>query len=130
MRVRGIVYQVLVVASSGLVWLVLVEHVAQPGSRRIASGFGFLEREAGFRSARHAHRLQPADTYLRALMVGVLNTCRSRMVGIVLATMLGTLIGMARLSHNWLLSRLAGGYVEVMRNVPLLLQLFFWYTSS
>jgi general L-amino acid transport system permease protein len=69
----------------------------------------------------------PKDTYLRAFIVGLTNTLRVAVIGIVLATVLGTLVGVARLSANWLLSRLAAVYVEVLRDIPLLLQLLFWY---
>ena len=69
----------------------------------------------------------PKDTYLRAFIVGLTNTLRVAVIGIVLATVLGTLVGIARLSTNWLLSRLAAVYVEVLRDIPLLLQLLFWY---
>ena len=69
----------------------------------------------------------PKDTYLRAFIVGIANTLRVAVIGIVLATVLGTLVGIARLSANWLLSRLAAVYVEALRDIPLLLQLLFWY---
>src|SRR6185369_1793424 len=69
----------------------------------------------------------PKDTYLHAFAVGIVNTLRVAVIGIVLATVLGTMIGIARLSANWLLSRLAAVYVEVLRDLPLLLQLLFWY---
>ena len=69
----------------------------------------------------------PKNTYLRAFLVGIVNTLRVAVIGIVLATIIGTLVGIARLSSNWLLSRLAAIYVEVLRDMPLLLQLLFWY---
>ena len=130
LRVRAILYQVLLVAAVGLVaWFLVSNTVHNLESRKIASGFGFLQREAGFAIGETTLvAYNAADSYLRALTVGVLNTFRVSLVGIVAATLLGTLIGLARLSHNWLLSRLAAGYVETMRNVPLLVQLFFWYT--
>jgi general L-amino acid transport system permease protein len=95
--------------------------------RRIATGFGFLEREAGLPIAESLIEYDPSMTYFRALLVGVLNTLKVAVVGIVLATILGTLLGVARLSKNWLLARLAGAYIEVVRDLPLLLQLLFWY---
>ena len=130
LRVRAIAYQVLLVLAVGLVAWFLVSNTAHNlETRRIASGFGFLKREAGFAIGETTLiAYNAADTYLRALTVGVLNTFRVSLIGIVLATLLGTLIGLARLSHNWLLSKLAAGYVETLRNVPLLVQLFFWYT--
>jgi len=96
--------------------------------RRIASGFGFLQREAGFEIGESALLTYSAsDSYLRALVVGLTNTLAIAMVGIVLATGLGTVIGLCRLSRNFLLRNLSAGYVEFIRNVPLLVQLFFWY---
>lgn len=97
-------------------------------ARRIASGFAFLWREAGFEIGETAGiAYSAADSYLRALAIGLANTFRVAALGVVLATVLGTLLGLARLSPNWLLARLAAAYVEVVRNVPLLVQLFFWY---
>ena len=96
--------------------------------RRIASGFGFLQREAGFEIGESAFlRYGAADSYLRALIVGLTNTLAVALIGIVLATGLGTLIGLCRLSRNVLVSWLSATYVEFVRNVPLLVQLFFWY---
>jgi general L-amino acid transport system permease protein len=94
----------------------------------IASGFGFLARESGFAIGETTLISHHAgDTYLRALLVGILNTFRVALLAILLATILGTFIGLARLSQNWLLEKLAGGYVEIARNTPLIVQLFFWY---
>ena len=97
-------------------------------ARRIASGFGFLWREAGFEIGETAFiAYSAADSYALALAIGLANTFRVAALGIALATVLGTLVGLARLSPNWLLARLAAAYVELLRNVPLLVQLFFWY---
>jgi general L-amino acid transport system permease protein len=128
-RIRAAVYQLLLAAAIGLVVWYLVSNTAQNlHQRKIASGFGFLSREAGFEISETTFlSYSAADTYLRALGVGLLNTFRVAAIGIVLATVLGTLIGLARLSRNWLLLKLAAGYVELVRNVPLLVQLFFWY---
>jgi len=96
--------------------------------RRIASGFGFLGREAGFEIGESAFlRYSASDSYLRALIVGLTNTLAVAVIGIVLSTLLGTFIGLARLAKNFLLRTLSAGYVEFIRNVPLLVQLFFWY---
>lgn len=109
-------------------WYFASNTVANLESRRIASGFAFLAREAGFEIGEVTFfAFNAADSYLRALVTGLGNTFRVAVLGIVLATVLGVAIGLARLSPNWLLSRLAGAYVEVMRNVPLVVQLFFWY---
>jgi general L-amino acid transport system permease protein len=97
-------------------------------ARKIASGFAFLGREAGFEIGETTFiAYSAADSYLRALAIGVLNTFRVATIGVILATLLGTLLGLARLSPNWLLAKLAAAYVETVRNVPLLVQLFFWY---
>ncbi len=125
---RALLYQVLVVGIVGfVVWYLVSNTLHNLSVRNISTGFGFLGREAGFAIGESLIEYTPADTYGRAIWVGLLNTLRVSVVGIVLATLLGTLIGIARLSKNWLVSRVASVYVEVMRNIPLLLQLFFWY---
>ncbi|PZW45002.1 amino acid ABC transporter membrane protein 1 (PAAT family) [Humitalea rosea] len=128
-RFRAIVWQVLIVSAIVFViwWLVRnTQHNLEV--RRIATGFGFLGREAGLPIGESLISYTPRDTYLRALTVGVLNTLNVAVVGVVLATIFGTVIGIARLSKNWLVGRIATIYVEVIRDVPLLLQLLFWYT--
>ena len=128
-RVRGIVWQILVVAIIGaIVWWLWSNTVRNLEVRRIATGWGFLGREAGLPIAEGLIEYSPTDTYFRALLVGVLNTLKVAVVGVVLATLLGTVIGIARLSRNWLVGRIAAGYVEVIRDLPLLLLLLFWYT--
>jgi general L-amino acid transport system permease protein len=128
-RVRAIVWQVLIVgAVIGVIWWLASNTSRNLEVRRIATGFGFLNREAGLPIAEHLVEYTPASTYLRALTVGVLNTLKVAIIGILLATVLGTLVGIARLSKNWLLRKLAAVYVEVVRDVPLLLQLLCWYT--
>ena len=97
-------------------------------ARRIASGLGFLGREAGFEIGETFFlRYGAADSYLRALTVGLVNTLMVAAIGIVLATGLGTAVGLSRLSGNFLLRTISTAYVEFVRNVPLLVQLFFWY---
>ena len=126
--VRSIVYQVIALcAVGGVVWFLVHNTLHNLSVRNIASGFGFLSREAGFAIGESMIEYGPANDYRRALTVGLLNTLRVAVVGIIFATLLGTLIGIARLSKNWLIHKLASIYVEVMRNIPLLLQLFFWY---
>jgi general L-amino acid transport system permease protein len=125
---RSVVYQVVALAVVGWVaWFLISNTLHNLSSRNIATGFGFLGREAGFAIGETSIEYSPADTYGRAVWVGILNTLRVAAVGIVLATILGTFIGIARLSKNWLITRLSSGYIEVLRNIPLLLQLFFWY---
>ncbi|RWK43144.1 ABC transporter permease subunit [Mesorhizobium sp.] len=127
-RLRSTIWQVLVVGLvlAGIFWFV-ANALHNLESRRIASGFGFLASEAGLPIGEHLISYTPADTYSRALAVGIINTLRVALTGIVLASVLGTLIGIARLSRNWLLSRLSGIYVEVVRDLPLLLQLLLVY---
>ncbi|MDS1140323.1 amino acid ABC transporter permease [Pusillimonas sp. SM2304] len=126
--VRSLIYQVLVLGIVGLgVWYLVSNTLHNLAVRNISTGFGFLHREAGFAIGESVIGYTPADTYGRAIWVGILNTLRVSIVGIIAATLFGTLLGIARLSKNWLVSRVASAYVEVMRNVPLLLQLFFWY---
>lgn len=128
-RVRSIIYQILALGCvGGIVWFLVHNTLHNLSVRNIATGFGFLTREAGFAIGESLIDYAPADTYGRAVAVGLANTLRIAAVGIVLATILGTLIGIARLSKNWLVRKIASIYVEVMRNVPLLLQLFFWYS--
>ncbi len=125
---RSVVYQVVVVGAVGfIVWYLVSNLTANLAQRKIASGFGFLDREAGFAILQKLIDYGPGSTYLRALTIGVLNTLLVAGIGIVLATILGTLIGIGRLSRNWLLARLCTGYVETLRNIPLAVQLFFWY---
>jgi len=128
-RVRAVAYQALLAAVMLLgAWYLVSNALENLEARRIASGFGFLWREAGFEIGETTFlSFSAADAYLKALAVGLLNTFRVALLAIVFATMLGVIIGLARLSLNWLLAKIAAGYVEVMRNVPLVVQLFFWY---
>ena len=127
-RLIGLVWQIVVVgiaiAAIGWLWSNAVHNLSV---RRISTGFAFLGREAGMPIADAWIDYSPKNTYLRAFIVGLVNTLRVAVIGIVLATVLGTIVGIARLSSNWLLSRLAAVYVEVLRDLPLLLQLLFWY---
>ena len=126
--VRSVVYQVLALAAvAWAVWFLVSNTLHNLSVRNIATGFGFLNREAGFAIGETPIAYTPANDYGRAILVGLLNTLRVAVIGIVLATILGTLIGIGRLSKNWLVAKITSVYVEVMRNVPLLLQLFFWY---
>lgn len=96
-------------------------------ARGLSLGYDFLQESAGFPIGESVIEYEPADTFARAFMVGVLNTIKVAGVGIILATILGTIIGVARLSTNWLVRTMASAYVETIRNVPLLVQLFFWF---
>src|SRR6201995_403682 len=126
--IRGIVLQVLFVPAVAALGAFLVHNtVVNLRRQNIASGFGFLDREAAFGIGESLIAYSPADTYSRAFLVGLTNTLYVAVLGIVLATVLGTVMGIARLSGNWLIRKLAQIYVETFRNVPLLLQLFFWW---
>ena len=127
-RLSELLWQIVVVgiaiAVIGWLWSNALHNLSV---RRISTGFAFLGREAGMPIADSWLAYSPKDPYLRAFIVGIVNTLRVAVIGIVLTTALGTAIGIARLSSNWLLSRLAAVYVEVLRDIPLLLQLLFWY---
>lgn len=115
-------------AAAALGWFIISNTAANLEARHIASGFGFLSREAGFEIGESFFlRYNAGDSYARALLVGVTNTLTVAAIGIVLATVLGAAIGLARLARNALLRALGAAYVELLRNVPLLVQLFFWY---
>jgi general L-amino acid transport system permease protein len=127
-RFAGLFWQIVVVgiavAIVAFLWSNAIHNLS---ARRISTGFAFLGREAGMPIADSWLAYTPKNTYFRAFLVGIVNTLRVAVIGIVLATIVGTLVGIARLSSNWLLSRLAAVYVEVLRDLPLLLQLLFWY---
>lgn len=125
---RALAYQFVVVGLAALMAYYLVSNTLHNlATRNIATGFAFLEREAGFAIGESLIEYSPSDTYARAILVGLANTLRVSAVALVLATMLGVIVGIARLSSNWLIVRLASAYVELIRNVPLLLQLLIWY---
>jgi len=130
-RVRSFAYQFVLCAAVALVVYGAVSNAIDHLHRaHIASGFGFWDQTAGFDiSQTLISYSSQASTYGRAFWVGLLNTLLVASLGIVFATVLGFVIGISRLSKNWLLSKVAGGYVETIRNLPLLLQLLFWYNA-
>lgn len=126
--IRGWVFQIVVVSLVGLLaWFLVSNTIENLQRQKIASGFHYLEREAGFEIGDTMIEYSPASTYARAIYVGMLNTLKVAVLGIIMATVLGTLIGVGRLSSNWLLARICEAYVEMFRNVPLLLWLFLIY---
>ncbi len=130
-KFRGIVYQILLCLLIALAAAAVVRNVTENLARnRITSGFGFLDQTAGFDISQTLidYSVQ-TSTYGRAFWVGLLNTLLIAGLGIVLATVWGFVIGIARLSRNWLVANVARGYVELIRNIPLLLQLLFWYNA-
>jgi general L-amino acid transport system permease protein len=125
---RGLMLQAgLLVAVIALGWWFWSNVQANMAARSLQLGFGFLERSAGIPIGESLIGYTPADSYGRALTVGLLNTLRVAIVGIALCTVIGIVLGVARLSSNPLLRGLVGGYIEVIRNTPLVLQLVFWH---
>jgi general L-amino acid transport system permease protein len=128
-RLGGVAIQIgLVVLVAALAYGAILNAAQNLARAHIASGFGFWNNTAGFDISQALISYSAStSTFGRAFWVGLLNTLLVAGIGIVLATVLGFIIGIARLSRNWLVARLAGGYVELIRNVPLLLQILFWY---
>ena len=127
---KGFVLQIVFLAV--LIWLgyeIYANASANLQSQRIASGFGFLSQTAGFNVSQTLIPYSESDTYAHVFLVGLLNTLLVACVGIVLATLIGFVVGIGRLSPNWLIARIAGGYVELIRNLPLLFQILFWYLA-
>ncbi len=125
---RSIVWQILIVGIVvAIIWYLVANTRHNLEVRKIATGFGFLWREAGLPIGESLIPYSPTDTYFRALLIGVLNTLKVAVIGIILATIIGTVVGIGRLSSNWLLAKITAVYVEVLRDLPLLLQLLFWY---
>jgi len=127
-RSRELLFQAVIIAAV-IAILAYLGHNAAVNLRRqgIVGGFGFLSHEAGFEISPALVPYAPSGSYAYAMLVGLLNTLLVAAIGIVFATALGLVVGLLRLSGNWLVARLALGYVEVMRNTPLVLQLFVWW---
>lgn len=126
----GFALQLLFVAA--LIWVgyeIISNARANLASQRIATGFGFLNNTAGFGVSQTLIPYTESDSYTRVFFVGLVNTLVVAVIGIFFATILGFLIGLGRLSPNWLLSRISGAYVELVRNLPLLFQILFWYLA-
>jgi general L-amino acid transport system permease protein len=127
-RIRAAFFQIVAI---GLVfwggWTLVDNTLTNMQSRGISTGFGFLEETAGFGIIMSLVPYDATMTYGRTFVVGLMNTLLVSAMGIVTATILGFIIGVARLSSNWLVAKLALVYIEVIRNIPLLLQIFFWY---
>jgi len=126
--VRAWLYQLIaVVAVLGVVGYLVHNTIINLANRGITSGFGFLDRTAGFGIVQHLIEYTEGDTYARVFLVGLTNTLLVSALCIVFASILGFAIGLARLSDNWLLRKLSNIYIETFRNIPPLLQIFFWY---
>ncbi|MPZ56912.1 MAG: ABC transporter permease subunit [Rhizobiales bacterium] len=129
-RFRSIFFQtVLIVTVLAAGYVAVINADANLRAQRIATGLGFLDHPAGFGINQTLIAYSEADSYGRVFVVGLLNTLLVSVIGIVLATIVGFVVGIARLSSNWLIARAAGAYVEVMRNLPLLFQILFWYLA-
>ncbi len=127
-RYRAFFFQALVLAAVIALGVFLVNNtLANLARQGIASGFGFLGRTSGFSISMSLIEYAEEHTYFRAFLVGLINTLLVSGIGVVFATIFGFIIGIARLSRNWLIAKLAAAYIEILRNVPLLLQIFFWY---
>ena len=129
-RFRSAVYQLAVLVA--IIWFAVeffLNARVNLEAQNVRFGLGFFNDPAGFGISQTLIPYTEQDTYLRVFFVGLLNTLLVAALGIVLATILGFVIGLARLSPNWLLARLAGGYVELIRNLPLLFQILFWYLA-
>src|SRR3978361_2442004 len=126
----GFVIQLLFVAV--LAWIayeIVANARANLQAQRITAGFGFLANTAGFDINQSLISYTGSDTYGRVFVVGLINTLLVAAIGIFFATIIGFLVALGRLSPNWLLSRISGGYVELIRNLPLLFQILFWYLA-
>jgi general L-amino acid transport system permease protein len=127
-KTRAIIYQIVTAAFVAFIGYYLISNVQTNMEKQsIASGFGFIEKEAAFEIGESLVEYSAADTYGRALLVGVLNTLKVSFIGMILTTILGTIIGVCTLSSNWLISKFGTMYVELFQNIPVLLQLFFFY---
>jgi general L-amino acid transport system permease protein len=125
---RGLIYQVLAIALLVAAGAYLVHNTLENmRARGIQSGFDFILQPAGFSIGESLMEFDSAESYAKAFAVGLSNTFRVALAGCFFATVLGTLIGVGRLSRNFLVRSLSGAYVDLLRNVPLLLQLFIWY---
>ena len=127
-KYRSIFFQVLtIVALVAFVWWVAHNTAVNLARSNTASGFGFLSGRAGFEIGQSLIGYSSDSTYARALLVGILNTLLVAVTGIITATIIGFIIGIGRLSRNWLIAKLCTVYVEIFRNIPPLLVIFFWY---
>jgi general L-amino acid transport system permease protein len=125
---RALFFQVVLVLVLGYFLLTIVNNtLSNMEARGISTGFAFLSEPAGFGILMHLIEYSEAESYGRTFVVGLLNTVLITFLGIIFATLVGFIMGVARLSRNWLIAKLATVYIETFRNIPLLLQIFFWY---
>src|SRR5215203_5309405 len=127
-KIRSALVQVIMVLVVGFFIYGIVDNtITNLTKRNISTGFGFLNKSAGFDLIQTLIPFSSESSYGRALFAGFLNTLLVSSLGILFATILGFIIGIMRLSRNWLVSSIATLYIESIRNVPLLLQMFVWY---
>ncbi len=127
-RVRSVIFQILlVVGIVAFAWWIINNTAANLRAQGIGFGFGILEDSAGFQINQALIPYTETSSYGRVYLVGLLNTLLVSILGVILATIIGFTVGIARLSTNWIVSRIATVYVEALRNIPLLLQIFIWY---
>ncbi|WP_457662441.1 amino acid ABC transporter permease (plasmid) [Sinorhizobium meliloti] len=129
-QVRGIFYQAItIIILAALIYWIVDNTVDNLRRANIASGYDFLRSRAGFDVGQSLISFTSDSTYGRALLVGFINTLLVAITGIITATIIGFLVGIGRLSHNWIIAKLSLAYVEVFRNIPPLLVIFFWYSG-
>ena len=127
-KYRALFFQVVLVLALGYFIVSIVDNtLSNMESRGISTGFAFLSEPAGFGILQSLIEFDESHTYGRTFFVGLLNTLLVSGLGIFFATLVGFIMGVARLSNNWLISKIATVYIEIFRNIPLLLQIFFWY---
>ncbi|MCK5897084.1 MAG: ABC transporter permease subunit, partial [Cocleimonas sp.] len=127
-KYRSLFFQVLLIIGVGyFIYSIVNNALTNMAANGVSTGFGFMSERAGFDILQSLIFYDSDSTYGRTFVVGILNTLLVTALGIFLATLLGFGIGIARLSNNWLLAKLATVYIEIFRNIPLLIQIFFWY---
>jgi general L-amino acid transport system permease protein len=129
-KTRGQVYQVITVALiAWFIWSIIDNTATNMQDQNIKFGFQFLSTQSGFAIIQSLIDYNEDSSYLRVFFVGLTNTLLVAFIGCILATIIGFLVGIGRLSHNWIINKISTIYVETLRNIPLLLQIFFWYNA-
>lgn len=127
-KYRAMFFQILLIAALGYFFYSIIQNTLDNMTARgVSTGFGFMSEPAGFDILQTLVPFDSTYSFGRSFIVGVLNTLLVTALGIVFATLLGFLVGVARLSNNWLISKIATVYIEIFRNIPLLIQIIFWY---
>lgn len=127
-KIRGIFFQLLtIIGLVAFLWYIGTNTVTNIEQRGIQTGFGFLDGTAGFGIDESPISFSESDTHARVFFIGLLNTLIIGFIGIIFATLLGLIIGVLRLSKNWLIRKIAAAYIDIFRNIPILLQILFWY---